>query len=231
MLIRAGILFACFVTGAGVNARASHAEPTPIRQSLATFPMTLGEWRGGADQPFDTRTLAVLGVDDHLSRTYVRPVAPGAGVESPRFGVGLYIGYYRTQRQGDAIHSPLNCLPGSGWEPVSRSILGVPVARRPGGPMEPVHVNRFVVEKGLERDLVLYWYQSHGRVVASEYSSKFFLVRDAVLLNRSDGALVRVIAPIASTGGAEDRPDDFAERQARAFMQAVFPWLADFLPE
>lgn len=231
MLIRATILFACFVTGAAVIARASRAEPTPIRHSLATFPMTLGEWRGGADQPFDTRTLAVLGVDDYLSRTYVRPIARVAGVESSRFAVGLYIGYYRTQRQGDTIHSPLNCLPGSGWEPVSRSTLEARVARRPGGPIEPVHVNRFVVEKGLERDLVLYWYQSHGRVVASEYASKFFLVRDAVLLNRSDGALVRVIAPIASSGGSEGGSDDFAERQGRAFMQAVFPWLADFLPE
>ena len=228
MIGRATILFACFLVGAGVIARASHSEPTPIRQSFALFPITLGEWRGIADPPFDSRTLAVLGADDYLARTYFRSINRGARAGSGRYGVGLYLGYYRSQRQGDTIHSPLNCLPGSGWEPVSKSTLRISVTPRPGAPALDVDVNRFVIEKGLERDVVLYWYQSHGRVVASEYVSKLFLVRDAVLLNRSDGALVRVIAPVPQR---ENDGEAWAEGEARTFVQTMFPRLADFLPE
>ena len=110
--------------------------------------------------------------------------------------IGLYIGYYKSQREGDTMHSPLNCLPGAGWAPESQSYLTIPVSTSPGAAPQPITVNRYLIRKGADRQLVLYWYQSHGRVVASEYSSKIFMVLDAIRTNRTDGALVRVITPV-----------------------------------
>lgn len=219
MLARAVTLFGCFVLAAALIAHSSQFEPTPIREPLAFFPMTLGEWRGVQEPPFPNNVLNVLGVDDYLTRAYYL---------SPQSGVGLYIGYYRTQRQGSTIHSPLNCLPGAGWEPVSKATVQIPVTSGPASiAAARIPVNRYVVQKGLDRDLVLYWYQSHGRVVASEYVSRFYLVADAVRLNRSDGAMVRVIAPVLpNVADGEAR----AERDATRFVQAIFPRLADYLP-
>jgi EpsI family protein len=215
MLARAFLLFLCFVGATGMIARASHIEPVPVRASFDTFPAQIGEWRGASLPPLSAPIMAVLRVDDYVNRVYS---APG------RYGAGLYIGYYRSQRQGDSIHSPLNCLPGAGWEPVSQGALTIPVANAEGG---PVSVNRYIIQKGIERQVVLYWYQSHGRVVASEYWSKFYLIRDAVRLNRTDAALVRVIVPIpAGVDGAEKA----AERQATDFVRAMFPVLSNYLP-
>jgi EpsI family protein len=164
----------------------------------------------------ENKVLKVLGVDDYLNRVYYRP---------DRAAAGLYIGYYNSQRQGDSIHSPQNCLPGSGWEPLERSDLAIPVATAAGS--QDISVNRYLIQKGVDRQLVLYWYQSHGRVVASEYWSKFFLVRDAVRLNRTDAALVRVVVPIA---GGDDSGEGRAERQAVDFVKALFPQLPQYLP-
>jgi EpsI family protein len=84
-----------------------------------------------------------------------------------------------------------------------------------------------VIQKGLDRQVVLYWYQSHGRVVASEYWSKIYLVLDSIRLNRSDAALVRVIAPVDE---ARPNAEIDAERSAISFVQAMFPTLDAFLP-
>lgn len=193
------------------NARRSE---TPIpRAAFNTFPMQLQSWRARIDPPLSDDILKVLGVDDYLSRIYYKP--NGAAV-------GLYMGYYGSQRQGDTIHSPLNCLPGSGWEPVQEGRLTLAnVAGR------DLNVNRYVVQKGLERQLVLYWYQSHGRVIASEYWSRLFLIHDAITLNRTDGSLVRVIAPIRdheSDNGAA------AQSIAEEFVRVLFPNLSAYLP-
>jgi EpsI family protein len=91
-----------------------------------------------------------------------------------------------------------------------------------------ITVNRYIVQKGLDRQLVLYWYQSHGRVVASEYTSRLYLIRDAIRLNRTDGSLVRVIAPI--TVGATD-DGAAAERLAEEFVRVIFPLLPAYLPQ
>jgi len=219
MLTRSVILFVCLTVAAGAIARAERSEPVPPRAPLAEFPMQMGEWRGIQEPPFEASILKVLGADEYLTRAYFRP---------DRSGVGLYIGYYRSQRQGDTMHSPLNCLPGSGWEPVSQSYAQIPLAAAgDGGPSE-ITVNRYVVQKGLDRQLVLYWYQAHGRVIASEYWSKFYLIRDAVQLNRTDGALVRVIAPIL---GDPREGEPRAERLGTAFVQTMFPRLSAYLPK
>jgi EpsI family protein len=216
MHIRVIVVLVGLLGAAGAVARADRYELPPSRLSLAVFPMEIGDWRGSQAPPFTPRVLEVLGLDDYLTRTYFT---------TDRAGVGLYIGYWKSQRQGDTIHSPLNCLPGAGFEPVSQTILRIPDPRNPAGPAIPI--NRYVVQKGLDRQLILYWYQSHGRIVASEYWSKFYLVADAVRLNRSDGSIVRVIAPVADgTPEAEQR----AERDALRFVRDLVPRLDGFLP-
>jgi EpsI family protein len=216
MLGRASVLLICFVGATGVIARASHIEPVPIRKSFDSFPMELGAWRGTSLPPIPDNIMAILRVDDYVNRVYSAPAS---------FGAGLYIGYYRSQRQGDSIHSPLNCLPGAGWEPLSQGSLTIPVSS--AGGEEAISVNRYVIQKGIDRQLVLYWYQSHGRVVANEYWSKFYLIRDAVRLNRTDAALVRVMVPLpANLDGAESK----AEAQATDFVRSMFPLLSNYLP-
>lgn len=177
--------------------------------------MQMDEWQGIQLAPLAPEILEAVGVDDYLTRAYVTP---------ERSAVGLYIGYYGSQRQGDTMHSPLNCIPGAGWQPVSHTLLPVSVAANASAPASEVVVNRYVIEKGLDRQLVVYWYQSHGRVVASEYWGKYYLVRDAIRLNRTDGALVRVIVPIGKDGEAS------AERLAVRFVKSLFPVLGGYLP-
>lgn len=215
-MTRAAVI--CLLLGATTvflaNARRSEVPVT--RTDFATFPMTFGAWRAIVDPPMDEAVLKVLGVDDYLSRVYVQPDGTA---------VGLYMGFYGSQRQGDTIHSPLNCLPGAGWEPVSEGRMTIANADGRG---RDITVNRYIVQKGLDRQLVLYWYQSHGRVVASEYWSKLHLINDAIRLNRTDGSMVRVIAPIhmnADDGGAA------AERLAEEFVRIIFPVLPAYLPE
>jgi exosortase D (VPLPA-CTERM-specific) len=214
--VRVAVLGACLLLGIGVGLRAARQEQPPARDAFTGFPMQVGDWRGIADPPLTPDILAVLGLTDYMTRAYVSP---------SRTAVDLYVGYWQSQRQGEAIHSPLNCLPGAGWEPVSRTMVALADPRQPSGP--PIEINRYVIQKGIDRQLVLYWYQSHGRVTASEYWSKLYLMEDAVRLNRTDGAIVRVIAPIAG-----DSPEAEARAQgvATMFVTALMPRLDGFLP-
>jgi len=217
MLNRAIVLFVTLLCGAVALVRANRPEAAPPRVSFTEFPSQLGDWSGQPLPPIEDKVLAVLGVDDYLNRAYYGP---------ERSAAGLYIGYYKSQRQGDSIHSPQNCLPGAGWEPLAQSLLtiAVPAAAGIAGTMS---VNRYVIQKGVDRQLVLYWYQSHGRVVASEYWSKFYLVRDAVRMNRTDAALVRVIVPMAPN---DDNAETQAEQHAVDFVKRLVPVLPTYLP-
>ena len=205
------------LAGAGYLAHATQAETVPPRHSLATLPTQVDQWQGREGAPFAENVLAVLGVDEYVNRVYVRGGAPY---------IGLYVGYYESQRQGDTMHSPLNCLPGAGWQPMRQDRATLTVADTGGAP-RPITVNQFVIQKGLDRLLVLYWYQSHGRVVASEYTSKIYMVYDAMRLNRTDGAMVRVITPITGASAADE---DAAAQRAAAFVQSLFPSLSGVLP-
>ncbi len=216
MLVRASIVALCLVTGTVVLARASKTEAVPVRESLANLPMALWAWQGEREQDLDPKVLAVLGVNEYLLRNY-------ATIGKPP--IGLYVGYYESQRQGDTMHSPLNCLPGAGWLPVQQRRIEVPVTDAHGP--RTIVINDFIIEKGLDRQVVLYWYQAHGRVVASEYWGKIYTVVDAVRLNRTDGALVRLTTPVRGSGPEAEQD---AERSAIAFVQQVFPQLSRFLP-
>ena len=194
--------------------RASRTEIVPPRANFSTFPLQIGDWTGQPAPPFSDDVMKQLAVDDYVNRFYVSPAQQA---------LGLYIGYYRSQRQGDTMHSPLNCLPGAGWQPLSKTYTDIEVA-----PGRTIRVNDLVVQKDLDRQVVVYWYQSHGRVVASEYLGRAYMALDAVRLNRTDGAMVRVIVPV------NDRVSDgvaSATRTAIDFSRTMFPMLSSYLPE
>jgi EpsI family protein len=222
MRIRAVILSLCLLVASVLIARASRLESVPPRESFATFPQEIGSWKGTTEPEFDRQVLEQLGVDEYLNRSYYA----NAGAA----GVGFYVGYYGTQRQGQTMHSPLNCMPGAGWEPVRKQHLAIQVRdtlSAPSSPLRSIVVNKLTIQKGAEKQVVLYWYQSRGRVVASEYWGKIYTVVDAIRTNRTDAAMIRIIAPVAgSDAGAETT----AERLAVQFTQAVFPLLGRYLP-
>ena len=218
MLNRAIVLFVTLLCGAAGVVRANRPEQAPARVSFDQFPQRLGAWSGQTLPPLDEKVLKVLGADDYLNRVYSAP---------DRSAAGLYIGYYKSQRQGDSIHSPQNCMPGAGWEPLERTLITIPAPTGEGTGTTDISINRYVIQKGVDRQLVLYWYQSHGRVVASEYWSKFYLIRDAVRLNRTDAALVRVIVPIASNDAESEKQ---AETRAVDLVKKIYPVLPTYLP-
>jgi len=175
---------------------------------LREFPSDIGVSHG-QDRPFDRQVVRAIGADEYINRVYLGSTPP----------IELYVGYYKDQRSGDRIHSPKNCLPGSGWEPVHSS--RVQIGSESG---VPVLVNGYLVAQGTRQNMVLYWYQSHGRVVASEYVAKFLLIADGLKNRPTDGAMVRIWTTAA---------DGEASAQARAvdFAHRVYPEIKEFLPD
>jgi len=217
MRTRVIVILAVLAVAAGAVARADRHEDTPLRLAFSVFPMQLGDFQGFQQPPLSERVLEVLGLDDYISRAYSK---------DQKNWLGLYVGYWKSQRQGDTMHSPQNCLPAAGWEPVTQGLLTFADPRNPSGP--PLQVNRYVIQKGLERQLVLYWYQGRGRVVGSEYWSKIYLVVDAARLNRTDAAIVRVMRNIDGPGPEAEAA---AEREILGFVNVLIPQLSTFLPE
>jgi EpsI family protein len=160
----------------------SGGEEVPLRQSLVTFPTVVGEWEGRQALLLEGDTLQVLRASDYLVRRY----SDGTGRN-----LWLYVGYWQSQRKGAQPHSPKNCLPGSGWEPLEAARMIIPLA---GGRSLPV--NRFVIQKGQDQQVVLYWYQAQGRPVSGEIEAKLEMVRSALFRNRTDGAIIRVTSPV-----------------------------------
>jgi len=217
--IRALVVAGCLLAASMYVMAASRPEVVPPRKDLAELSMSVGGWLGHREPDFSPEIVAILGVDDYIVRSYVRDQWP----------IELYVGYHTSQRQGDTIHSPLNCLPGAGWQPVDVGRAVVQVKGAPGAPSgatTPVEVNRVIIQKGLDRQLVLYWYQSHRRVVAGEYRAKIFTVLDAVRYNRTDAAMVRVVVPI----GEDDVTAREAEGRGTQFVESLFPLLGPYLP-
>jgi EpsI family protein len=191
---------------------AARPEKLAVIAPLSSFPDSVGGFTSVKDIPMDPETKDLLKADDTLDRVYLNPARTREAV--------LFVAYFKTQRYGQSPHSPKNCLPGSGWDPVytDRPAIKVP------GWATPIVVNRYLVEKGDEKSVILYWYQSHSRVIASEYSAKFWLVADALRYNRSDTALVRISVPVGR--GDEDSATQLAEQ----FAQTVFPQLLHQMP-
>ena len=209
--LRFWVVVLLLLATAGFLRSRSGAENLPPRQELASFPLQIGDWKGREILIADD-IRKILGDGDFMQRSYYRSSSEPA--------IDLFIGYFPTQRTGSSIHSPKNCLPGAGWVPVeSRNVALLWPDGKTG------LVNRYVIQKGLNRQLVLYWYQSHDRVVASEYWAKFYMIVDAIQLNRTDGALVRFITPLAPGESADE-----GQKRILACTQQVLPLLRPFIP-
>jgi EpsI family protein len=204
-------LLAILIAGVIVNGWAYLGEAHIERQQLRNFPEQLGAWhKAGPDTILDAPTMEVLRASDYLLRDFRRSDGQVAN---------LYVGYYLTQRDGASYHSPLNCLPGSGWMLVDPGKVSLPAPN--GGTFL---ANKYVIQNGDSKSLMLYWYQGRGRAVASEYWGKIYTVIDSVRLRRSDGAMVRVTVPFT---GSEDNA------LAQATEVAVFATsaLSEFVPK
>jgi EpsI family protein len=187
-------------------------EPPVQARPLAQFPDQVSAWSKIGEYPVEPEVQAVLKADDTLSRAYSSSSNP--------VQAGLFVAFFRSQQAGQAPHSPKNCLPGSGWEQVKSGTVQIAVPGRP----EPIEINRYIVARGENKSMVFYWYQSHGRVVASEYWSKIYLVWDSMRSHRSDTALVRIVVPVVNSDEAA------AEKTAIDFVQASFGGLSSLLP-
>jgi EpsI family protein len=186
-------------------------ENVPPNTPLAQMPHTLGGWQFGREGVVDQETMDVLKADDVLNRDYVNRAYNRAA--------NLFVAAFRSQKTGKAPHSPKNCLPGSGWTPLRSDFYDISI---PG--QAPITVNRYVVEHGNDRSVVLYWYQSRERVVASEYKAKFWVMADALRLNRTDTALVRVVVRI------DNQDTEQATGIAEDFVRSFFQPLHSYLP-
>jgi EpsI family protein len=186
-------------------------EAVPPGRELASLPLTLGNWMFTEEGTVDQDSKDVLKADDLLLRGY-RDGATGRSAT-------LFVAAFRSQRKGKSPHSPKNCLPGAGWTQLSSDDYAIDV-----GGATPIIINRYVVQHGEERDLAMYWYQSRDRVVASDYSAKFWVMADAIRLNRTDTALVRVVLPLIN-GDLDE-----ATREGTGFVQSFFGPLREVLP-
>lgn len=210
--VRFGLLLVVIlVAGILVNAWAYLGEAHVVRKQLKDFPRQVGAWQQtGTDARLDSETLKVLRASDYLLRDYRSADGRVAN---------FYVGYYATQRDGATYHSPLNCLPGSGWimSDPARVTITLPDGRA-------FTANRYLIQNGDQKDLLVYWYQGRGRAVASEYWGKFYTVLDSVRLRRSDGAMVRVTIPV-------DKSEAAALKMATDLAANATAVLSEFVPD
>ncbi len=208
----ARILSIVLLAQAGTFYGFSRSEYIPPRAALSGFSISGTPWQILQETPLDEETLKVLNADDILSRVYQNR-------ETGRFAT-LFVAFFETQRTGKAPHSPKNCLPGSGWSQTQGGMVNIRVPGR----ATPISVNRYVVSRGENQSVVLYWYQARDRVIASEYAAKFYTIADAIHYNRSDTAIVRVVVAV------ENGNVDKAMETATSFVKTVFPPLKSYLP-
>lgn len=188
----------------------NRSEILPPRLSLKTFPLQVGS-RHGLDVEVSDETAELLEGAEFMVREYQAPMKPP---------INLTIVYFPSQRMGDTIHTPRNCLPSAGW--ISAESGYMPLPRSDGS---PVQINRHIITKGDSRALVLYWYQSHGRVTANEYWAKYYMIDDAIRLNRTDGALVRFVTPISARDS-----DRIVQDKTLEFVHEILPMLHNYIP-
>jgi exosortase D (VPLPA-CTERM-specific) len=201
MIITIVILASALVLTGFVNKR---TEILPGHVSFVNFPMSLDDWQGQHEK-LDKDVIDKLGMTDYLLANYHSKQSPP---------VNFYVAYYETQRKGVSPHSPRVCIPGGGWEIADLNRITVD-----GDP-----VNRVVIKKGSQQQLVYYWFQGHGRIVANEYINKWYLFLDAIFKNRTDGSLVRVVTIVA-----ENESLDVADARLVDFMTHAKPELKQFI--
>ena len=187
-------------------------EETPDRFRFVSFPSEIDGWPS-RKQYLDNGIEQALGLDDYILADYRAP-------ERNR-PVNLYVAYYASQRKGVSPHSPRVCIPGGGWLITEFDRIEIDVV----GEVEPLPLNRAIIERDSARQLVYYWFDQRGRKISNEYLMKWHLVKDAILINRTDGSLIRLTTPIF-----EDEDIDTAEKRLQKFIDIVAPNLPDYLP-
>ena len=200
------------VEGVAFYAIAMRPENLPPVGPLDQFPRHFSDWYMLRESKVEQEVQDVLKADDLLSRQYIN----SAG----NTGAYLFIAFFKTQREGQAPHSPKNCLPGSGFEPLE----SYPITLQFPGRKEPATINRYLTARGDEKSVTLYWYQSHSRIIAGEFAAKLWLIADSVRYHRSDTALVKFVVPVFNNEA------DRASKTAVEFAQAMYPSLAVQLP-
>lgn len=204
------------------NRYLSHGEAYPLKKApLAEFPTTLSDWKG-VEIGLEPSVLTMLGATEVLMRRYiVNPASNDSDMGSvnlwSRPAIWLYISYYKSLREGQIYHSPKNCLPGSGWQIVKLERISIPA-----GSNKHI-INKVIIQKGLDKEMVLYWYQDRGRVIASEYWGKIYMLYDAITSNRTDGAMIRISAPVVAS---EERTLQYMA----GFVKEVFLHLGEYIP-
>lgn len=176
----------------------------PLKRPFKLFPYKIDSFNLKTTKNMKPEIIKALGVSDYIIRVYCKE----------NHCIELYVGFFKSQREGAMIHSPKHCMPGSGWIPLSSEIITLKTKNG------EIRVNRFLLQKGEEKLLVYYWYQGRGRILASEYKDRLYLLLDRILKKRSDGALVRLTVPY--------RPGE--EKQLRLFINHLLPVLNKFLP-
>jgi EpsI family protein len=203
------IIIAILLATAAFTGFASHVEQTPPNRSFDQFPLEIGPWKGSKGA-LDDEVYNILGVEDYILANFHKDT---------RTYVNLYVGFYQSQKKGDIIHSPKNCLPGAGWNIAKTTIETIDMPGFPDG----MQVLKLLLQKGPEKQVVLYWFQSRGRIIASEYMQKIWLVVDSIIKNRTDGSFVRLITPVVTDETA-------AVELLKDFAGSVYPILTQHIP-
>ena len=213
----------------------SFGEDIQSKEDFSNFPLVVADKWMGKELGLEKKVLDVLQLSDYMMRVYW-PIAPERTDELYKTNVSrrprptsqrsvkggplwLYVGYYESQRTGSTYHSPKNCLPGAGWQFVESEYVKVAL-----GKGQAQEINRVLIQKGLDQQVILYWYQDRGRVIASEYWAKGYMILDSITKNRTDGSLVRISIPV------ETSPEDAYQRGLN-FIQDVWPVLLQYMPD
>ena len=205
---------AILISGAAWHLAPARAMTPPDRSPLVLFPLQLDGWEGRRET-LSTTIQNVLAADDYLIVNYEN--------EAVQVGTNLFIAYYKSQTDGSGIHSPEVCIPAGGWEVSTWQKTDTGLKTLSG---ETLTVNRSIIQKGLDRQLVYYWFAQRGRHMTSDYAAKLYTVTDSMTRGRTDGALVRVVTPI----GRSEAPAD-ADRRLNGFLKTVLTQLPKYVPE
>jgi len=190
----------------------SHGENICLNKPFSSFPKKIGEWVG-EERYFDKEIYDTLGVDDSILRSYSSH--DGQHIE-------LYIGFYRSQQEGDLIHSPKNCMPGAGWRFIREEKLSIDSGTSSG--KQSILINSMLMQKGGEREVMFYWFQGRNRYISSEYMQKIYLIADSITQHRTDEAFIRIITPVI------DGDDEKTVRYLESFTKLLIPLLKEYLP-
>lgn len=203
------IIVSILLITAALTFFAGQSERIAPNKPFSEFPLEIGDWKGITSE-LDEKIYNILGIEDYILADYRK---------SSGEMVNLYVGFYQSQKEGDIIHSPKNCMPGAGWNIAETAIEKVPLDNK-GKTMKVI---KLLLKKGAEKQIVFYWFQSRGRIISSEYMEKVWLVIDSITLHRTDGSFVRLITPVV-------KDETTSVNLLKEFAQTAFPFLNEHIP-